>query len=128
MSQEQGYTVEVKQVVSVEKPFPYQQYDVNFVVEGADSDNGGDKNPVPWFSVFKIGDEDARAAIDVYTPGGGDLPVPYNDNGMLKRVQQYLREAYAPEGDKASSLGSMSTQPPPSALSVGPSTASDATQ
>jgi hypothetical protein len=87
MSQEQGYTVEVKKVVSVEMPFPYQQYNVNFVVQGADSSNDSDKNPVPWFSVFKIGDEDARAAIDVYTPGGGDLPVPYNDNGMLQRVQ-----------------------------------------
>jgi hypothetical protein len=126
MSQEQGYTVEVKKVVSVEMPFPYQQYNVNFVVQGADSSNDSDKNPVPWFSVFKIGDEDARAAIDVYTPGGGDLPVPYNDNGMLKRVQQHLCEKYAPGDDKASSLGS--TAPPPSASSAGASTATDATQ
>lgn len=70
----------------------------------------------------------SRAVIDVYTPGGEDLPVPYNDNRMLDTVMRHLCEEYAPGGDKAISLGSMSTQPPLSALSVGPSTASDATQ
>jgi hypothetical protein len=126
-SQAKDYTIEVTEIDVLADLQDHTQYSVNFIGPGASRENS-DRQDATWTSqFFKIGREDARVVIDVYTPNGEDLPQRYKNNIMLELVIQEVRRRFSSKSDTASSLGSTQS-PPPSASSAGATTATDATQ